>query len=66
MAPVAAFVAWHAWRTRNAANESDCARLERGFAYFQARQRQFAAVLDAHGVPVQFVHCVDGGGDCLR
>ena len=55
-----------AWRTRNAANESDCARLERGFAYFQARQRQFAAVLDAHGVPVQFVHCVDGGGDCLR
>ena len=55
-----------AWRTRNAANESDGARLERGFAYFQARQRQFAAVLDAHGVPVQFVHCVDGGGDCLR
>lgn len=55
-----------AWRTRNAANESDCARLERGFAHFQARQRQFAAVLDAHGVPVQFVHCVDGGGDCLR
>lgn len=55
-----------AWRTRNAADESDCARLERGFALFQARQRQFAAVLDAHGVPVQFVHCVDGGGDCLR
>lgn len=55
-----------AWRTRNAADESDFARLERGFALFQARQRQFAAVLDAHGVPVQFVHCVDGGGDCLR
>lgn len=55
-----------AWRTRNAANESDCARLERGFAHFQARQRQFAAVLDAHGVPVQFAHCADGSADCLR
>ena len=55
-----------AWRARNAADESDCARLERGFALFQARQRQFAAVLDAHGVPVQFVHCADGSGDCLR
>ena len=54
-----------AWRARNAAGESDCARLERGFEHFQARQRQFAAVLDAHGVPVQFVHCTDGG-DCLR
>ena len=55
-----------AWRARNAAGESDCARLERGFECFQARQRQFAAVLGAHGVPVQFVHCADGSGDCLR
>lgn len=55
-----------AWRTRNAANESDCARLERGFAQFQARQRQFAAVLDAHGVPVQFAHCADANADGLR
>ncbi|GHC12192.1 hypothetical protein [Thermomonas carbonis] len=55
-----------AWRSRNAAGESDCARLERGFEYFQARQRQFAAVLAAHGVPVQFVHCADGIEDCLR
>ena len=47
-----------AWRKRYApANETDCERLERGFEFFQARQRQYAAVLDAHGVPVNFVHC---------
>lgn len=56
-----------AWRARYATNEEDGARLERGFAMFQARQRQFAAVLEAHGVPVQFVHCTDGNdADCLR
>lgn len=56
-----------AWRTRYAPNGDDEAKLERGFAMFQARQRQFAAVLDAHGVPVQFVHCADGSDtDCLR
>lgn len=46
-----------AWRARYASTENDVAKLERGFAMFQARQRQFAAVLDVHGVPVQFVHC---------
>ena len=56
-----------AWRARYAANVDDEARLERGFAMFQARQRQFSAVLEAHGVPVQFVHCADGNAaDCLR
>ncbi|MDI1252200.1 hypothetical protein [Thermomonas sp.] len=56
-----------AWRARYAASEEDGARLERGFAMFQARQRQFAAVLDAHGVPVQFAHCADGNdAGCLR
>ena len=56
----------HAWRTRCAPAETDGPTLERGFAHFQARQRQFAAVLDAHGVPVQFVHCADGKAACLR
>ena len=56
-------VAWHA---RNAPTEADAARLERGFALFQARQRQFAAVLGAHGIDVNFVHCADGKDDCLR
>ena len=51
-----------AWRVRYVpeaahASEGDCDRLERGFAHFQARQRQFAAVLEAHGIPVTFVHC---------
>ncbi len=56
-----------AWRSRYAAGEQAEAKLERGFAMFQARQRQFAAVLDAHAVPVQFVHCADGNAeDCLR
>lgn len=56
-----------AWRTRYAASEENDAKLEHGFAMFQARQRQFAAVLEAHDVPVQFVHCAEGNdADCLR
>jgi hypothetical protein len=47
-----------AWHARYAPDsEADGARLERRFGQFQARQRQFAAVLGAHGVPVTFVHC---------
>ena len=55
-----------AWRKRYATGETDGGRLERGFEHFQARQRQFAAVLEAHAIPVQFVHCADGAADCLR
>lgn len=46
-----------AWRLRYAPGLDDGVQLERQFEHFQARQRQFAAVLDAHGVPVTFVHC---------
>lgn len=46
-----------AWQARHAPDERDEARLRRGFDLFQARQRQFAAVLEAHGVPVTFAHC---------
>lgn len=46
-----------AWHARYAAGEADDARLARGFEHFQARQRQFAAVFGAHGVPVTFAHC---------
>ncbi|UHQ20495.1 hypothetical protein LVB87_04880 [Lysobacter sp. KIS68-7] len=51
-----------AWRERyhpESAHDSvrDCARLERAFEMYQARQRQFSALLMAHGVPVTFVHC---------
>lgn len=50
-----------AWRARYAAASSDDHdRLQRDYAQFEARQRQFAAMLGAHGVPVTFVYC-DGG-----
>jgi hypothetical protein len=55
-----------AWHKRYAANVADGAALERGFEHFEARQRQFVAVLEAHAIPVQFVHCADGKADCLR
>lgn len=54
-----------AWRARNG-EQADAdgdeggagdERLRRGFAHYEARQRQFAAVLRAHGVPVTFAHC---------
>jgi hypothetical protein len=48
-----------AWRARYA-SDTDETTLERRFEHFQARQRQFAAVLGAHGVPVTFAHCAQG------
>ncbi|WP_240125466.1 hypothetical protein [Thermomonas alba] len=55
-----------AWRRRNLPDAADGARLERGFALFQARQRQYAAVLGAHAIDVTFVHCGDGDPACLH
>ena len=49
-----------AWRARYAPGDGDDAQLARSFEHFQARQRQFAAVLGAHGVPVTFAHCNAG------
>ncbi len=46
-----------AWRERHAAGESDIDRIDRAMRHFEARQRQFAAVLEAHGVPVTFDCC---------
>jgi hypothetical protein len=40
----------------------ECARLQRVYEQFLARQRQFAAVLEAHGIPVLYVHS-DGRAD---
>lgn len=55
-----ALLAPAAWRARYAAgSDDDAVTLERHFARFQARQRQFAAVLGAHGVPVLFAHCAN-------
>lgn len=45
------------WRRRYAGGEEDEQRLARGFRHFEARQRQFAALLQAHAIPVTFSHC---------
>ena len=51
--------AWHARYAAGLACDSDDdrERLHRRHQQFEARQRQIAAVLGAHGVPVTFVHC---------
>lgn len=51
--------AWHARYAADIDCDSDTARqrLQRQHQHFEARQRQIAAVLGAHGVPVTFVHC---------
>ncbi len=49
-----------AWRRRYAAvGNGDADKLERIHELFEARQRQFAAVLRAHGIDVVFAHCDD-------
>lgn len=48
------------WRQRYLADAAiDADALARRFARFEARQRQIAAVLQAHGIPVMFMHCSD-------
>ncbi|WP_227978054.1 hypothetical protein [Arenimonas daejeonensis] len=39
---------------------ADPGQLTRAFERFQMRQRQLAAVLDAHGIPVTYDHCPAG------
>jgi len=51
------------WRNGGFAPSSageDADKLERAFEHFEARQRQIAAVLEAHGIPVTFDHCPAG------
>ena len=53
-----------AWKQRYAGDEPcdtpECREaLERRHQHFQARQRQMAAVLGAHGIAVNFVHCAE-------
>jgi hypothetical protein len=40
--------------------DADESRLERAFMQFQMRQRQFALVLEAHGIEVVYAHCPQG------
>jgi len=44
-----------AWRARYQPGDADAARLCRMFTQYEARQKQFAAVLGAHGIEVAFV-----------
>ncbi len=50
---------WQARYAADIAGDTDAMRerLQRQHQHFEARQRQIAAVLGAHGVPVNFVHC---------
>ena len=50
---------WLGWRVPAAlgGSEGECERMQRVYEHFLARQRQFAAVLEAHGIPVLHVHC---------
>ena len=49
-----------AWRRRyTPASEDNPDKIARMHALFEARQRQFAAVLRAHGIDVVFAHCDD-------
>ncbi|MGI8560414.1 MAG: hypothetical protein ACR2J7_03050 [Luteimonas sp.] len=53
-----------AWRRRYANDaDADASKLARMHARFEARQRQMASVLQAHGVAVAFAHC---GADATR
>ncbi len=51
------------WRTGGWAptGVDDPARLARGFDRFQMRQRQLAALLEAHGIAVSYAFCPAGG-----
>lgn len=46
-----------AWRARYAPELGDEDRLDRAYQYFQTRQQQLAAVLQAHGIEITFAHC---------
>ncbi|MGH8027850.1 MAG: hypothetical protein ACREO0_14105 [Pseudoxanthomonas sp.] len=47
-----------AWQQRHAGQvPEEVEQLQRAYEYFQARQRQIAAVLEAHGIPVTFAYC---------
>lgn len=50
-----------AWQKRNAPATADPERLARSYEHYLMRQRQLAAVLEAHGIPVTYVHCPDDG-----
>lgn len=55
-----------AWQKRNSPASDDPERLARGYEHYLMRQRQLAAVLDAHGIPVTYAHCPGDGDLCAH
>jgi len=49
-----------AWCAHYGIQDADCGRMTHHFDHFQARQRQLAAVLEAHGIASVYVHCPAG------
>ncbi|WP_024868944.1 hypothetical protein [Pseudoxanthomonas suwonensis] len=45
------------WCAHYHGGQGDCDKLQRAYELFLARQRQLGAVLEAHGIPVLYVHC---------
>lgn len=52
--------AWERSPLAHATGERDPAKLSRAFDRFQMRQRQIAALLEAHGIATTFDHCPAG------
>jgi len=50
------------WCAHYAQDKNDCDRLQRVYEQYMMRQRQMAAVLEAHGIDVLYVH-VNAGQD---
>ena len=48
------------WCAHYAHSKDDCEGLRGVYEQYLMRQRQMAAVLEAHGIPVLFVHCEPG------
>ena len=48
------------WCAHYAHGKDDCEGLRGVYEQYLMRQRQMAAVLEAHGIPVLFVHCEPG------
>lgn len=47
----------HHYAAALGSNVGECERMEHVYEHFLVRQRQFAAVLEAHGIPLLYVHC---------
>ncbi len=48
------------WCNHYAHGRNDCEKLKKVYEQYLMRQRQMSAVLEAHGLPVLFVHCASG------